>query len=148
MAVLLYRVSHLLHVRGWRGAARAIWWLNHLVHKTSLSPASCIGGGLFLPHPPGIRFHGRARNDLTLYSHALCAPDGARADDDLWATPMLGDGVTIGVHGAVLGAVCVGPGALVAPRTTVRSDLPARATAVSRALRVKVRLPDSGKPEP
>jgi serine O-acetyltransferase len=139
MAVAIHRVSHLLHARGWHGLARLAWWLNHLLHKTSLSPASCIGGGLFLPHPLGIRFHGRARNDLTLFSYALCTPDGDRTDDDLEGSPLLGDGVTIGVHGAVLGDVCLGPGARVAPRTTVRGDVPAGGTAISRALRVKLR---------
>ena len=51
MACLLYRLSHLAFRHGHRNIALALAWANLLATRASISPASRIGGGLYIPHP-------------------------------------------------------------------------------------------------
>lgn len=132
---LLHRLAHWLHARGHRRAARVCAWWNVLVFKTRISPESCIGGGAYFPHPPGLVFHGRAGCNVTLYAHATVAPRGLSGPATLENAPVLGDGVSIGAHGAILGPVRVGDGARVAFRVVLLEDAPPGAVVTSRTLR-------------
>jgi serine O-acetyltransferase len=139
LAVLLYRCSHFLHVNGWTRSAARIRRFNLLVHKATLTAASCIGPGFFLPHPAGVLFHGRAGERLTIYFSALCSSMGAPGG--LEDAPVLGDDVTVGSMSSVLGPVRVGSGTRIAFRVTLRESVPegslvsafTRATLVERA---------------
>lgn len=46
LCLVLYRVSHYLHVTGWRRSGVAVARFNFLVHKVSITPQSCIGPGV------------------------------------------------------------------------------------------------------
>lgn len=138
LAVLLHRISHHLLAAGFPGLARPFAALNHVLHKVSIPPRSCVLGGFHLPHPPGIHFDADAGADLTLYSQCCCGPlPGAPS-----GRPRLGNGVVIGVHAAVSGGITVGDGACVAFGTAVAEDIPGGATAVSPAARAR---PPSGR---
>jgi len=122
-----YRVSHWLHAANWGRTARFVSWINFVVHRADLSPASEIGPGLHIPHTPGIVFRGHAGSNLTLLFR--CAVVGEQLDSRRGAVaadcPRLGDDVTIGVFSVVRGGVTLGNRAFVGASCTVRSDLPA-----------------------
>src|SRR3990172_3794438 len=60
MCCMLYRMSHWLHERGWGRFAQVVALANFVVHKVAINPRSSIGGGLYIPHPVGVVFDGRA----------------------------------------------------------------------------------------
>jgi serine O-acetyltransferase len=142
MFVVLYRVAHLLYARGWRKLPAVVSSVNGLFFKATITPDSCIGAGLFVPHPAGILFRGIAGEQLTLYTLSICCATDAR--DSLADSPRLGDRVKVDVHSAVLGPVSVGDDARIGFRTVLTKDIPSGSIAIARAHRV-VR-PDS-KPD-
>lgn len=130
LALALHRLAHYVQGLGFRGPARALATLNFFLTRARIEPSSCVLGGWHLPHPSGILFHAVAGTELTIYSQAACAGVASPLDETLEQVPRLGHRVTIGVHGAVVGACRVGDGASVAFRTIVTKDLPAGATAL------------------
>jgi serine acetyltransferase len=137
LAVLIYRLSHALHEKGWQRFAKSLHSLNLLVHKVDISPSSRVGGGFYLPHPTGIVFLGRAGRDLALYSHALCTSLGPPREPGSGDGPQLGDRVSVGVHSAVLGPVVVGDDVRVAFRVVLTRDAPAGSIVASRTMRTR-----------
>jgi serine O-acetyltransferase len=131
-ATLLHRVAHCLHAKGWRRLARIVSGLNLAIHKVNISPRSCIGPGMHLPHPCGVTFDGTAGPGLTIYSLGTCGP---RVGTDDASPPRLGAGVTVGGHAAVVGPVTVGDGVTIGPKVCLDEDAPAEVTVVSRGMR-------------
>jgi len=139
LPVVCYRVAHYLHANGWRRTAVLASRLNHMIHKVYITPQSCIGPGLRLPHPAGVAFHGRAGSSLTLYSMAICCPADWCWDGSTENAPLLGDSVTIAAHAVVLGPVAVGSGTTVAHGVQLAQDAPEGVLVSSRAMRVSIR---------
>lgn len=139
LCLILYRLAHFLYVNGWVGGATLLSRFNFLVHKVSITPQSCIGPGLHLPHPAGVAFNGVAGEGLTLYSLAVCCAYDPLLDAAAEAGAQLGDRVTLGAHAVLLGRVTVGDDTRVAYSIRLDRDAPARTLVVSSALRVKAR---------
>ena len=136
---LLHRLSHHLHVRGWLGCGALLGRLNFYLHKAAISPASCIGGGLYLASPVGLVFHGRAGTGLSLYTRSVCFAGGAILLGELEGAPCLGDDVAISTHAAVQGAVAVGDRARVGFNVALRTQAPADRLAASRGMLARTR---------
>jgi len=134
-SLFLYRVSHFLYQRRWERVARLISSVNFHLHKIRISPQSCIGPGCRLPHPPGVMFHGRAGEGLTVYSLAICTTTPSCLEGPLERGPILGDGVVLGAHCVIIGDVNVGNGSKVAFAVRVSSDVPAYGIAMSQVVR-------------
>jgi serine O-acetyltransferase len=124
-ATALHRIAHWQHAKGKPRIAGAIARINLLFNRLTITPDSCIGGGLFVPHLAGTLFRGHAGSNLTLYANSLCAPSGAAVGghSTLHTAPVLGDNVTVGGHGAVIGPVVVGNHVRVAPKAQVMRDV-------------------------
>ncbi len=135
LSALLYRISHLLHARGWRRASYFMASANHLINKIAFSPCSCIGGGLYVPHPVGVIFHGQAGEDLTLFARSACLSAAPTLVGFAEEGPRLGDRVSLGAESAVVGAVAVGSDTRIAFRATLAEDAPPRSLVLSRAAR-------------
>jgi serine O-acetyltransferase len=136
---LLHRLSHQLHVRGWRGAGAWLAWLNFYLHKAAISPASCIGGGLYLASPVGIVFHGRAGTGLSLYTRSVCFAGGAMLLGELELAPCLGDDVAISTHAAVQGPLVIGDRARIGFNVALRTAAPADRLAASKGMLARTR---------
>ena len=108
LCLLVYRLAHFAHCRGWDTLSALLTTFNMLTHKVSISPDSCIGPGCLVPHPAGVSFCGRAGRGLTLYSLAVCGTFETSLGGPLDAAPRLGDRVTIGGRAVVLGPVRLG----------------------------------------
>jgi serine acetyltransferase len=93
---------------------------------------------MFLPHPPGTTFCGRAGVGLTMYSIATCCP---RAESS-WGVengPQLGDGVTVGAHAVLQGPIRVGDRSRIGFSVCVDRDVPAGVLVVSRTMRATLK---------
>lgn len=147
LAVAVHRLAHTSWARGWTRLANAIAWTNHLVHKVSITPASCLGEGLFLPHPAGVTFHGRAGRGVGLYTDCLCGASPLSPAAPIEEAPILEDDVLVGIHVAVLGRVRVGQGTNLPVKLTIREDVPARAVVASKSLQHRVVCSVDGAPD-
>ena len=132
----LYRLSHWLHMRGWCFGALVVFWTNLLLNKVTITPQSCIGPRLFLPHPVGMVIHGRLQSGTTFYARTLCTSHSSALMSSLDHAPMVGRDVTFTGHSAVLGPVDVGDNVRVGSGVTLSQDAPsdvAVASAIARA---------------
>lgn len=138
MCLVLYRLAHALHLRGWPRLAQLPVRLNGWLHRVHISADSCIGPGCLLPHPVGVFFIGRAGAGLTLYSMAVCGPLSPSPTAPALSGPLLGRRVTVGVQAVLMGPLVVGDDSKVGPRAMVRADVPAGAIAMTKHWRTKV----------
>lgn len=124
----LYRLSHWLWSRRHRRGARCAAWINFLFHKVWIAPASCIGGGLYIPHTPGVVFCGRAGAALVLFVNAVVSGRSAAWGDDraLGACPQLGDDVSVGAGARAIGAITVGSHTRIGPGAVLTYPVAAR----------------------
>jgi serine acetyltransferase len=150
LATALHRIAHWQHAKGRPRIAGAIARINLLFNRLTITPDSCIGGGLFVPHLAGTLFRGHAGANLTLYANSLCAPLGAAmgGSSTLHAAPVLGDNVTVGGHSAIIGPVVVGSHVRVAPKAQVMRDVADWMDAFSPMARFARRGDAEGRPVP
>jgi len=136
LCLLLYRISHYLHVKRWQRLAVVVSRLNLFLHKVSITPESCIGPGCRLSHPAGVTFQGRAGRGLTLYSLAVCCAREGFGDGPAERGPRLGDRVTVGAHAVLMGPINVGDDSKIPFSVVLDQDSPPGALVFSRCLRL------------
>lgn len=139
LPVIGYRLAHYLYANGWRRLAFAASWFNQVLHRVHITPQSCIGSGFRLPHPAGVTFHGRAGDQLTMFSLAICCSTDHSWNGPVETGPLLGDSVTIAGHAVVQGPVAIGSGTTVAHGIQLHQDAPHGVLVVSKLLRYGVR---------
>lgn len=134
---LMYRISHWLYCHRCHWLAGTVGTVNHMLFSASISPASEIGGGLYLPHPAAVVLQARAGVNLRIYAGAsvYCRPPRGLDGGPLAGTPELGANVVIGAKAAVSGPVRVGDGAVVSFNAIVREEVPAGGSALQSPLR-------------
>jgi serine acetyltransferase len=139
VCVLLYRLSHYFHAVGRRRPARWFWLLNAYLTGADISPSSQIGGGLLIPYPAGIAFHGRAGSSLTLMAMTGVGPpiglDGRLCT--LAEAPLLGDSVYLAHHTGAYGAITVASGVRVLPGCVINAAVEDAATLIPCPLRLR-----------
>lgn len=145
-----FRLAHLLHAKGWWRLAAMITLFNQRLCGVLLHPASRIGPGLFVPHPTGVTFCGRAGVNLTLYPMAYVTPTRlprwrATPQPD-W--PRLGNDVRVGTYAAVIGNVAVGSDTVIGIQVVLQTDLEAGQFAAVRPNWRVVRNSTTVEPEP
>lgn len=132
--VILYRLSHKVH--NWRLPllAMMIAKLNFLLHRASISPASRIGPGLYIPHTPGVTFHGTAGQNLVLYYHAIVTARATHLSKTklYWDCPTLGDNITIASSATVLGAIHIGDNCVIGMNCAIKESLAANTSVICR----------------
>ncbi len=125
LALWVYRTSHWLHCNAWSRLARLLAGINLILHKLTIPPEACLGGGVLMPHLAGLVLHGRAGSDLALYANAVCSCLGDATIAPVSWAPCLGDGVMIGGHSGAFGAITLGDGVQLGPKVQVAQDVAA-----------------------
>jgi serine O-acetyltransferase len=128
LALILYRISHRLWLRGWQTLAEVLWRLNLFLTGADIHPGAEIGGGLRLTHTSGIVIGSGAKvgsnvtilHGVTLGGSARGWFDGVFAD----GYPTVGDGTEIMAGAAVLGPITVGRGCFIGANAVLARDLP------------------------
>jgi len=137
-AVLLYRISHYLEANGLRLPALVFCWLNILINRMTVNPASCIGPGLLVPHPVGVVFNGRAGSRLTLFANSLCAGRGPVLAEPPESGPVIGDRVMVSGLAGIIGPIVVGDGVRLSHRAQLMTDAPNGALVVGHEIRFHI----------
>lgn len=133
VCAVLHRLSHWLHRNRLRRAAGLVTLLNRRLTGAQIHPASCLGAGLFIPHPVAVTLCCRAGPALHVLPFAVVVPAVLPGWRDALGehAPMLGADVRIGALGVVVGAVRIGPGSMVGAQSVVDRDLPAGTACLS-----------------
>lgn len=123
VAVLLHRIAHRCHARGWGKAARLAMQLDSLLTGADFHPGARVGPGLLVPSPCSTNLSCVAGRNLLLMPQAGIG--GSLATTDIGAgpgLPLLGDDVRVGQFAGVNGPFAIGDRVQVAPGAgTVRS---------------------------
>lgn len=135
-AVWLHRISHRLWAGGHRMAARLIATFARRLTGVEIHPAARIGRRLYIDHGMGVVIGQTAEigDDVLMYHGATIGGVDMRAGR---RHPVIEDGAMIGSGARVLGAITVGAGARVGANAVVTRDVPAGATVVGPAGRVR-----------
>jgi serine O-acetyltransferase len=127
-AIVLYRLSHALWVRGSQTAAEILWRLNVFLTGADIHPGAEIGGGLRMTHTSGVVIGRGVKigsnvtilHGVTLGGSARGWFDGVFED----GFPEIGDDTEIMAGAKVLGPIRVGRGCFVGANAVLAHDLP------------------------
>ena len=130
-ATLVVRAQQRLHARGHRRAAALLRGVGVVTVGIDVDAGAQIGPGVWFEHPVGVVIG----NGVVVGSGATLAQGVTLGVRQSLATsaadfPVLGDDVFVGARAAVLGAVTVGDGAVVAAHSLVLDDVAPGATVV------------------
>jgi serine O-acetyltransferase len=129
-ATFLYRLANQAwradHV--WLGLAIAAYTVK--ITGADIQPGASVGAGLVIRHPVGIVVGTLVviGANCTLLQGTTLGEKLTPGDDH--ASPVLGDGVTIGAGAVVVGGISIGSGAVIGANSVVVRDVPPGATAV------------------
>lgn len=135
-ALFWYRISRYLFLRGWRNAAWLVYLFNVYWTRIEIVPATAIGPGCFLGHPPVV-LCGRIGANFTL--HGDGGTGGGMQEGDIGGgpdLPVIGDNVTFAIRSLALGPIRIGNGARLAPGAIATRDVPAGAVVAATPARV------------
>lgn len=134
-AVLAYRIAHILHVRGYKVAARLISQTAKFFTGIEIHPGAKIGKGLFIDHGTGVVIGETAEigDNCTLYQGVTL---GGTGKDIGKRHPTLGNNVMVGAGAKILGPFKVGDNAKIASNAVVLSEVPSDSTAVGIPARI------------
>ena len=138
----LHRVAHALHHSGLPLLPRLISHLNRALTGIEIHPAARIGQGLFIDHGMGVVIGETAEigDDVTIYQGVTLGGSSRLREK---RHPTLRDGVIVGAHAQLIGAIEVGEAARVGAGSVVVSSVPPYSTVVGVPGRaVNVRYPD------
>jgi len=129
--VLLCRLAHGCHRRGWGATSKALSMLNFIIFGIEIAARCEIGPGLYFPHTQGtvVGAWSIGKNAVIYQGVTL----GAKELDFAYSEetrPKLDDNVTIGAGAKVLGGVQLGRGARVGANAVVVTSIPEGALAV------------------
>jgi serine O-acetyltransferase len=139
----LHRVAYRLHHGQQYLLARFVSHLNRALTGVEIHPAARIGEGLFIDHGMGVVIGETAviGDDVMLYQGVTLGGTSRLHEK---RHPTLNDGVVVGAHAQLIGAVDVGEGARIGAGSVVVTDVPPYSTVVGVPGRVvAVRFPDT-----
>jgi serine O-acetyltransferase len=146
-AIQLHRLAHRIHGSGEsltaRLIARLLSHLNRALTGIEIHPAARLGTGLFIDHGMGVVIGETTEvgNDVTLYQGVTLGGTSRLRGK---RHPTLHDGVIVGAHAQLIGAVEIGEGVRVGAGSVVVTSVPPYSTVVGVPGRiVGVRFPDT-----
>ena len=128
-ALVLYRVAHFFHVRGFRLLARMISSVGRFFTGIEIHPGAKIGYGVFIDHGTGVVIGETTEigNNVTIYQGATL---GGTDKETGKRHPTLESGVMVSAGAKVLGPITIGRNAKIGAGSVVLHDVPANATVV------------------
>lgn len=137
---VLWSLSRWLNRRGWARFARAVKFINYLLHHTLLPAEAVVGKNLTLEHYAlGVVIHPKVMigDDCRIYHHVTIAGEVPLDSDEM---VRIGNRVTIGVNSVILPrpyqGLTIGDDAIIGAGAVVTGDVPAKAVMVGVPARV------------
>lgn len=145
--IVMYRLSSVLYQnRLTRPFAFLLRSLSIVWGGTEIHPAAKIGPGLFLNHSQMVLIgEGVTMGSHVRLSHGVSIGGdvGRGAPEAAAGWPVIGDGVTVGLHAIVMGPVTVGEHSVISAQALVVRDVPAHAVVAGSPARVVKMLDES-----
>jgi len=134
-AVLMHRVAHWFHNRGFKLIARIISQINRFFTGIEIHPGAKIGQGLFIDHGMGVVIGETAEigDNVTIYQGATL---GGTGKDTGKRHPTIGNNVVISSGAKVLGPFKVGDNSKIGAGAVVLKEVPPNCTAVGVPARI------------
>ena len=128
-ALVLYRIAHYFHVRGFTLLARIISSIGRFFTGIEIHPGAKIGYGVFIDHGTGVVIGETTEigNNVTIYQGATL---GGTGKDSGKRHPTLENGVMVSAGAKVLGPITIGRNAKIGAGSVVLQDVPPNATVV------------------
>lgn len=128
LAIVLYRLSHRLWVKGWETPAELVWRIGYFLTGADIHPGAEIGGGLRITHTSGLVVGKGARigSDVTLL-HGVTLGGSSRGffeEGVVDGFPDVGDGSKIAAGAKLLGPIKIGRDCFIGANAVVAKDLP------------------------
>ena len=128
LAIVLYRFSHRLWVRGWETPAELIWRIGYFLTGADIHPGAEIGGGLRITHTSGLVVGKGARigSNVTLL-HGVTLGGSSKGffeEGVVDGFPDVGDGSKIAAGAKLLGPIKIGRDCFIGANAVVSKDLP------------------------
>lgn len=128
LAIVLYRLSHRLWVKGWETPAELIWRIGYFLTGADIHPGAEIGGGLRITHTSGLVVGKGVRigSDVTLL-HGVTLGGSSRGffeEGVVDGFPDVGDGSKIAAGAKLLGPIKIGRDCFIGANAVVAKDLP------------------------
>jgi serine O-acetyltransferase len=128
LAIVLYRASHRLWVRGWETPAELVWRISLFLTGADIHPGAEIGGGLRITHTSGLVVGKGARigSNVTLL-HEVTLGGSSRGffqEGAVDGFPDVGDGSKIAAGAKLLGPIKIGRDCFIGANAVVAKDLP------------------------
>jgi len=138
-ALFFYRISHALHIRGWRFLSRLISALGQFLTTVDIHPGARLGRRVFIDHATGIVIGETAvvGNDVLIYQQVTL---GGVSLSPGKRHPTVEDNVVIGAGAKILGNITIGRDSKVGANSVVIKDVPPGCTAVGVPARVTQRI--------
>jgi len=141
-ALMIYRLSHGLWIRGFKFLGRFISQLGRWLTGIEIHPGAVIGRRFVIDHGAGVVI-GETSNigdDVTLYHDVTLGGVAPSVDSHeqvgVKRHPTLGDDVIVGSGAQILGPITVGKCARVGSNAVVSKDIPSGVTAVGIPARI------------
>lgn len=134
-AILMHRVAHSLHKKGYKLPARVIAQISKDITGIEIHPGAKIGKGLVIDHGTGVVIGETAEigDNCTLYQGVTLGGTGKETGK---RHPTLGNNVLIGAGAKVLGPLNIGDNSKIAANAVVLSPIPENSTAVGMPAKV------------
>jgi len=140
-AIVLYRISHFLHMLGLPLIPRAISYLGRMVTGAEIHPAAKIGAGFFIDHATGVVIGETTTigDNVMLYHNVTLGGHGWWRDEKGEKRhPTIEDNVVIGVGATILGPVTVAKNSRIGALSVIVDDIPEDSTVVCPKGRLRV----------
>jgi len=141
-AVIIYRISHLLHKIGVPLIPRALSYFGRFLTGCEIHPAAKIGKRFFIDHSTGVVIGETAEigDDVMLYQGVTLGSHGWWKDKKGDKRhPTVEDNVTIGVGAAILGPVTIKKDSKIGALTVIVDDIPEGSTVICPKGHVKTK---------
>jgi serine O-acetyltransferase len=127
LALLLYRASHQLWLRGLHAPAELIWRVNFFLTGADIHPGAEIGSGLRITHTAGLVIGRGVKigSNVTILHEVTLGGAGKAFFDQSFTDgfPEIGDETKVMVGAKILGPVHVGRGCYVGANAVLSRDL-------------------------
>ncbi len=128
-ALILHRIAHSLHNKGFKLIARIISQFSRFITGIEIHPGAKIGQGFFIDHGMGVVIGETCEigDNVTLYQGVTLGGTGKEKGK---RHPTIGNNVVIGAGAKVLGSIKIGNNVKIGAGSVVLKDVPDNCTVV------------------